>query len=50
MIYYVARKKTGTPVIQISSVIEAKEFLRKYQALLVGWFDKFEASLNQIVK
>ncbi|KAK7271915.1 hypothetical protein RJT34_28188 [Clitoria ternatea] len=37
-----ARKKTGTPVIRISSVAEAEEFLKKYQTFLIGRFDKFE--------
>lgn len=37
-----ARKKTGAPVIRISSKAEAEEFLRKYQTFLVGRFDKFE--------
>ncbi|KAK7335937.1 hypothetical protein VNO80_28083 [Phaseolus coccineus] len=37
-----ARKKTGTPVIRISSVVEAEKFLRKYQMFLLGQFDKFE--------
>ncbi|KAK7325175.1 hypothetical protein VNO77_29310 [Canavalia gladiata] len=37
-----ARKKTGTPVIRISSVTEAEEFLKKYQTFLVGRSDKFE--------
>lgn len=39
-----ARKKTGAPVIQISSVAEAEGILRKYQTFLVGQFDKFEVS------
>jgi len=38
------RKKTGTPVIRISSVVEAEKFLRKYQKFLLGRFDKFEVS------
>ncbi|KAK7402299.1 hypothetical protein VNO78_14452 [Psophocarpus tetragonolobus] len=37
-----ASKKTGTPVIRISSMAEAEEFLRKYQTFLIGRFDKFE--------
>ncbi|XP_028789292.1 protein disulfide isomerase-like 1-6 [Neltuma alba] len=36
------RKKTGTPVIRISSVAEAEEFLKKYHAFVIGLFDKFE--------
>ncbi|CAJ1955232.1 unnamed protein product [Sphenostylis stenocarpa] len=36
------RKKTGTPVIRLSSVVEAEEFLRKYQTFLLGQFDKFQ--------
>ncbi|RDX73265.1 Protein disulfide isomerase-like 1-6 [Mucuna pruriens] len=37
-----ARKKTGAPVVRISSVAEAEKFLGKYQTFLVGRFDKFE--------
>ncbi|XP_020207731.1 protein disulfide isomerase-like 1-6 [Cajanus cajan] len=37
-----ARKKTGAPVVRISSVAEAEGFLRKYQTFLVGLFEKFE--------
>ncbi|CAL0322041.1 unnamed protein product [Lupinus luteus] len=37
-----ARKKTGTPVIRISSVTEADEFLKKHHIFVVGLFDKFE--------
>ncbi|BAT91603.1 hypothetical protein LR48_Vigan05g212600 [Vigna angularis] len=36
------RKKTGTPVIRISSEVEAEQFLRKYQKFVLGQFDKFE--------
>ncbi|KAJ1433965.1 Thioredoxin-like superfamily [Sesbania bispinosa] len=37
-----ARKKTGTPVIRISTVTEAEELLKKYHTFLIGRFDKFE--------
>ncbi|KAH7565226.1 hypothetical protein ACOSP7_020516 [Xanthoceras sorbifolium] len=37
-----ARKKTGVPVIGISSVNEAEEFLKKYHTFVLGVFDKFE--------
>ncbi|KAK7261815.1 hypothetical protein RIF29_28136 [Crotalaria pallida] len=37
-----SRKKTGTPVIQISSVTEAEEFLKKYHTFVIGLFEKFE--------
>ncbi|KAK2654824.1 hypothetical protein Ddye_014680 [Dipteronia dyeriana] len=37
-----ARKKTGVPVIRISSVNEAEGFLKKYHTLVLGAFDKFE--------
>ncbi|KAF1886514.1 hypothetical protein Lal_00045747 [Lupinus albus] len=37
-----ARKKTGTPVIRISSVTEADEFLKKHHTFVIGLFDKFE--------
>uniref|UniRef100_A0A5B7BPT5 protein disulfide-isomerase n=1 Tax=Davidia involucrata TaxID=16924 RepID=A0A5B7BPT5_DAVIN len=39
-----ARKKTGVPVIRISSVTEAKEFLKKHSMFAVGLFEKFEGS------
>ncbi|KAF7843353.1 protein disulfide isomerase-like 1-6 [Senna tora] len=37
-----ARKKTGTPVLRVSSVTEAEEFLKKYQTFVVGLFSKSE--------
>lgn len=37
-----ARKKTGTPVIRISTEKEAEEFLKKYHTFLIGLFDEFE--------
>ena len=37
-----ARKKTGVPIIRISSVTEAEEFLKKYHTYVVGFFQKFE--------
>ncbi|XVF26757.1 hypothetical protein REPUB_Repub14bG0046000 [Reevesia pubescens] len=37
-----ARKKTGVPVIRISTVIEAEEFLKKHQMFVIGLFEKFE--------
>ncbi|KAM1219578.1 hypothetical protein ACFX2G_047631 [Malus domestica] len=37
-----ARKKTGEPVIRISSVTEAEEFLKKSDIFVVGLFEKFE--------
>ena len=37
-----ARKKTGVPVIRISSVNEAEGFLKKYHTFVLGAFDKFE--------
>ena len=37
-----ARKKTGVPVIRISSVNEAEGFLKKYHTFALGAFDKFE--------
>ncbi|KAK9281608.1 hypothetical protein L1049_004511 [Liquidambar formosana] len=36
------RKKTGVPVIRISSVAEAEEFLKKHHMLVIGLFEKFE--------
>lgn len=37
-----ARKKTGVPVIRLSSVAEAEEFLKKYSMFVLGLFEKFE--------
>lgn len=37
-----ARKKTGVPVIRISSVTEANQFLKKHSMFVVGLFEKFE--------
>ncbi|KAL0010441.1 hypothetical protein SO802_005549 [Lithocarpus litseifolius] len=37
-----ARKKTGVPLIRISSVAEADEFLKKYQTFVIGLFEKFK--------
>ncbi|XP_062008374.1 protein disulfide isomerase-like 1-6 [Rosa rugosa] len=37
-----ARKKTGEPVIRISSVPAAEEFLKKHHIFVVGLFENFE--------
>ncbi|XP_073143233.1 protein disulfide isomerase-like 1-6 [Henckelia pumila] len=37
-----ARKKTGSPVIQIDSITEANEFLKKHAMYGVGLFENFE--------
>ncbi|KAJ8755926.1 hypothetical protein K2173_024471 [Erythroxylum novogranatense] len=37
-----ARKKTGVPVIRMSSVTEAEDFVKKYQTFVLGLFKKFE--------
>jgi protein disulfide-isomerase A1 len=37
-----ARKKTGVPLICISSVAEAEEYLKKYHTFVIGLFEKFE--------
>ncbi|KAJ7963004.1 Protein disulfide isomerase like protein [Quillaja saponaria] len=37
-----AMKKTGVPVIRITSVTEAEKFLKKYHTFVVGLFQKFE--------
>lgn len=39
------QKKTGVPVINISSLTEAKEFLKKHHMFVVGQFEKFEVCL-----
>ncbi|XP_038895787.1 protein disulfide isomerase-like 1-6 [Benincasa hispida] len=36
------QKKTGVPVININSLNEAKEFLKKHHMFIVGRFEKFE--------
>ncbi|KAJ7951768.1 Protein disulfide isomerase like protein [Quillaja saponaria] len=36
------RKKTGVPVIRISSVTEAEKFLKKYHTFVIGFFQKYE--------
>lgn len=36
------RKKTGAPVIEITSVADANEFLKQHSTYAVGLFDKFE--------
>ncbi|WCJ40774.1 Protein disulfide isomerase-like 1-5 [Euphorbia peplus] len=36
------RKKTGAPVIRITSVPQAEELLKKYHTFVLGLFDKFE--------
>lgn len=42
-----ARKKTGVPVIRISTVTEAEEFLKKHQMFVIGLFEKFEVCVCQ---
>ncbi|XP_060205767.1 protein disulfide isomerase-like 1-6 [Lycium barbarum] len=37
-----ARKKTGVPIIRISSDAEASHFLKKHSMFVVGLFEKFE--------
>ncbi|GMH17677.1 hypothetical protein Nepgr_019518 [Nepenthes gracilis] len=37
-----ARKKTGEPVIRLSSVTEAQEFVKKHSAFAIGLFENFE--------
>ncbi|CAL9770509.1 unnamed protein product [Musa acuminata subsp. burmannicoides] len=37
-----ARKKTGVPVIRLSSINDAEEFLRQHQIFIVGLFEKYE--------
>ena len=42
-----ARKKTGVPVIRISTMTEADEFLKKHQRFGIGLFEKFEVCIFQ---
>lgn len=45
-----ARKKTGVPIIRISSDAEASHFLKKHSMFVVGLFEKFEVlTLNSLV-
>ncbi|XP_071901507.1 protein disulfide isomerase-like 1-6 [Coffea arabica] len=37
-----ARKRTGSPIIRISSLTEANEFLKKHSTFVVGLFENFE--------
>ncbi|RRT78684.1 hypothetical protein B296_00003075 [Ensete ventricosum] len=37
-----ARKKTGVPVIRLSSINDAEEFLRQHQIFVIGLFEKYE--------
>ncbi|GAB4842231.1 protein disulfide isomerase-like [Ancistrocladus abbreviatus] len=37
-----ARKKTGEPVVRLSSVSEAEEFVKKHTLFAMGLFEKFE--------
>ncbi|CAL9179041.1 unnamed protein product [Musa hybrid cultivar] len=37
-----ARKKTGVPVIRLSSINDAEEFLRQHQIFIIGLFEKYE--------
>lgn len=37
-----ARKKTGVPIVRISSDAEARHFLKKHSIFVVGLFEKFE--------
>ncbi|KAM7255661.1 hypothetical protein ACFE04_008559 [Oxalis oulophora] len=36
------RKKTGEPVVRISSLAEAEEFVTKYHSFAIGLFEEFE--------
>lgn len=45
-----ARKKTGVPVVRVSSETEASEFIKKHTMYAVGFFENFEAcTLNSCV-
>jgi protein disulfide-isomerase A1 len=43
-----ARKKTGVPVIRISSSVEAEDFQKKYHLFVLGLFDKFEVCMFKL--
>ena len=44
-----ARKKTGLPVIRISSSVEAEDFQKKYHLFVLGLFDKFEVCMFKLL-
>ncbi|KAJ4882111.1 Protein disulfide isomerase-like 1-5 [Raphanus sativus] len=45
------QKKTGTPIITVNSLDEARRFLNKYHTFVVGFFHKFEGTeYNEFVK
>lgn len=45
------RKKTGAPVQRLTSIAEAKEFLKTHPIFVIGFFDKFEGDeYDQFVK
>ncbi|GAB2293534.1 protein disulfide isomerase-like [Dionaea muscipula] len=46
-----ARKKTGQPVVRLSSVAEAEYFLKKHNLFALAYFDQFEgAQYEEFVK
>ncbi|XP_020597975.1 protein disulfide isomerase-like 1-5 [Phalaenopsis equestris] len=50
-IFIWVRKKTGFPVIRLSSVTAAEEFLKRHQILVIGFFDSYEGiEYNEFVK
>ncbi|PKA63481.1 Protein disulfide isomerase-like 1-5 [Apostasia shenzhenica] len=45
------RKKTGAPIIRLSSITAAEEFLKKHQMFVVGFFENFKGNeYNEFVK
>ncbi|CAN6456463.1 unnamed protein product [Victoria cruziana] len=42
-----ATKKTGAPVVRLSSETEAKKFLKQHQTFVIGLFEKFEEAYHE---
>lgn len=40
------RKKTGVPVIRLSSEDSAKQFLKKYKKYAIGLFENYEVHFD----
>lgn len=36
------RKKTGNPVMRLSSILAVEEFVKRYDIYVIGLFEKYE--------
>ncbi|KAJ0962901.1 hypothetical protein J5N97_028023 [Dioscorea zingiberensis] len=43
------RKKTGAPVLRLTSIAEAEEFLQSHQIFVIGFFDHFEFTTEYLI-